>query len=79
MEEVVLQEVVHWPVRWHRPESILEDVDDHEPKDQCQGCQLGLIANRNQDDKGQAEDILENLEGTNKNKEEISKTLTYNL
>lgn len=63
LEEVVLEEIVHGLVGGNGPEGVEVDVDDQEPQDQGQCCQLGFETDGDQNDEGGPDQVLQDLWG----------------
>lgn len=63
LEEVVFEEVVHGLVGGDGPERVEVYVDNQEPQDQGQCCQLGFETDGNQNDEGSPDQVLEDLRG----------------
>lgn len=76
LEEVVLEEIVHGLVGGDGPEGVKVDVDDQEPQDQGQRCQLGFETDGDQDDEGGPDQVLQDLWG-NRNRMSTWPTGTF--
>lgn len=61
LEEVVLEEIVHGLVGGDGPEGVKVDIDNQEPQDQGQRCQLGFETDGDQKDKYNPHQVLQDL------------------
>lgn len=73
LEEVVFEEVVHGLVGGDGPEGVEVDIDNQEPQDQGQRCQLGFEPNGDENDEGCSNEVLQDLwESSRKMSEKLS-------
>lgn len=62
LEKVVFEEVPEWLVGWNGPPCVVVKIQGGQKQDQCEGRQLGFVADRNEYHENRAEDVLDDLQ-----------------